>query len=398
MSQIALKLEQLSLTMLEGTLVKWHKQPGDSLKEGDLLYEVETDKIVAGIESPTNGVLGQISVPAGKRVPIGTELCVIHTDAAELVSAKQPAVAAAEPARPQAPEKVRITPLARKIAKEHQVDFSDMKGSGIGGMIIRADILKRIGEKKPAPPTLPLAAPPGEPEYTSVPLSQLRKIVTERLEASHREIPKVTTFIDVNMSKVVACRKIIPVSYNSFILKAVAECLRKFPLLNSRLGHNEIQVLKPIHLSVAVESDEGLITPVVREADQKTLIELDAAVKELAERTGAKKLKPQDLQGGTFTVTNSGVFGSLMFTPLINYPQAAVLGVGKIAKEPVVVNDSIEVGYKMILCLSYDHRIIDGKYAVSFLKAVKEKLEKCDAMLFLTGSDSKERSYYQARS
>ena len=394
MSQIALKLEQLSLTMLEGTLVKWHKQPGDPLKEGDLLYEVETDKIVVGIESPINGVLGQVLVPAGKRVPTGTELCVIHTDAAEFAPVKQPTVAQPEPVRPQAPEKVRMTPLTRKIAKVHHIDFSDIKGSGIGGMIIRADLQKRIGEKMAATPAQPLVVPPGEPEYTSVPLSLLRKAVTERLEASHREIPKVTTFIDVNMSKVVAVRKIIPVSYNSFILKAAADCLREFPLLNSRLDHNEIQVIKPVNLSVAVESDEGLITPVVREADKKTVIELDTAVKDLAERAGAKKLKPQDMQGGTFTVTNSGVFGSLMFTPLINYPQAAVLGVGKIAKEPVVVNDSIEVGYKMILCLSYDHRIIDGKYAVSFLKAVKEQLEKCDAMLFLTGSASTERQAY----
>ena len=394
MSQIALKLEQLSLTMREGTLVKWHKQPGDPLKEGDLLYEVETDKIVVGIESPTNGVLGQVLVPAGKRVPTGTELCFIHTDAAELMPVSQPVDAQPEPARPQAPEKIRITPLARKIAKEHQVGFSDIKGSGIGGMITRADILPRIGAIQPALTSFPPVAPPVDQGYDTVPLSHLRKAIIERLEASHREIPKVTTFIDVNLSKVVACRKVIPVSYNSFILKVSAECLREFPLLNSRLGKEEIQVMKQVNLSVAIESGEGLITPVILEADQKNVIELDMAVKDLAERAGTKKLKPQDLQGGTFTVTNSGMFGSLMFIPLINYPQAAVLGVGKITKEPVVINDSIKIGYKMILCLSYDHRIVDGKYAVSFLKEVKERLEQFDAMLFLTGGASKERKAY----
>ncbi len=397
MSQIALKLEQLSLTMLEGTLVKWHKESGDRLNEGDLLYEVETDKIVVGIESPTTGVLGQVFVPAGKRVPIGTELCVILSDAAELVPASQLSVVSPAPARPQTPEKVRITPLARKIAKEHQIDFSVLTGSGINGMIVRADVMKYIDERKQAVPVAPTAALPTTLEYTSVPLSPLRRSISQRLEISHREIPKVTTFLDVNMSKVVACRQLIQVSYNAFILKVAAESLREFPLLNSRLGKEEIQVMKSVNLSVAIESEEGLITPVIRDADQKTLIELDTAVKELAERAGSRKLKPQDLQEGTFTVTNSGVFGSLLFTPLINYPQAAVLGVGKISKEPVVVNDSIEIGHKMILCLSYDHRIIDGKYAVSFLASLKSRLEQCELGMLLTGTGSKERAFYSRR-
>ncbi len=396
MSQIALKLEQLSLTMLEGTLVKWHKQPGDHLSEGDLLYEVETDKIVVGIESPAEGVLDRILVPAGKRVPTGTELCVILTqpDAAQ---GGQPTMASPACGVSQVEEKPRITPLARKIANAHQIDFSVIRGSGINGMIVRADVMKHIDERKPAGPVAPTAAPPTTLEYTSVPLPPLRRSIAQRLEASHREIPKVTTFLDVNMSKVVACRKLIPVSYNAFILKVTADSLREFPLLNSRFGQEEIQVMKSVNLSVAVESEEGLITPVVRNADQKTLIELDTAVKELAERTAGRKLKPQDLQDGTFTVTNSGVFGSLLFAPLINYPQAAVLGVGKISKEPVVVNDSIEIGHKMILCLSYDHRIIDGKYAVSFLAALKSRLEQCELGMLLTGMGSKEREFYSRR-
>ena len=392
MSQTTLKLEQLSLTMIEGTLVKWRKNQGDPVAEGDLLYEVETDKIVTGIESPVSGYLGEVFVAEGNRVPTGTELCIIDTD---IESAKQKK-APAEPVADQSGKAI-ISPLARAIAKKHSLDFSRIQGTGIGGLIVKADILRRIEEKANQPSATISVTPADDTEYTVIPFSNLRKAIASRLQASHREVPKVTTFIDVNMTAVVSCRKLIPVSYNSFILKATAEALSEYPLLNSRLGNEEVHVLKQVNLSVAIEGEEGLVTPVIGAANQKSVLDIDIAVKEYAERAKQKQLQLKDMQGGTFTVTNSGLFGSLLFTPLINYPQCAILGVGKISKEPIVVDDKIEIGYKMILCLSYDHRIVDGKYAVSFIKAIKDKLEQCNTIVFLTGSESRGRTYYPNR-
>jgi len=409
MSQTTLKLEQLSLTMLEGTLVKWCKNQGEPVTEGDLLYEVETDKIVLGIESPVSGFLGEVFVAEGSRVPTGTELCIIDTDIESAQKKKSPAVAISdspvtdlasrEVAKPVADQsrKAIISPLARAVAKKHNLDFSRIQGTGIGGLIVKADVLRRIEEKANQPAAANFSTPAVDAEYTVIPFSNLRKSIARRLQASHLEVPKVTTFIDVNMTNVVGCRKLIPVSYNSFILKAAAEALSEYPLLNSRLGNEEVHVLKQINLSVAIEGEEGLITPVIGAANHKSVLDIDIAVKDYAERAKQKQLKLKDMQGGTFTVTNSGLFGSLLFIPLINYPQCAILGVGKISKEPIVVDDKIEIGYKMILCLSYDHRIVDGKYAVSFIKAIKDKLEQCNTIVFLTGSESQGRTYYQNR-
>jgi len=412
MSQTTLKLEQLSLTMLEGTLVKWRKNQGEPVAEGDLLYEVETDKIVTGIESPVTGYLGEVFVAEGSRVPTGTELCIIDTDIESAKKKKDPAepvddlqapvtdlLSGAVVQRPVADQsgKAIISPLARAIAKKHSLDFSRIQGTGIGGLIVKADILRRIEENANQPSATNSVTPADDTEYTVIPFSNLRKAIASRLQASHREVPKVTTFIDVNMTNVVGCRKLIPVSYNSFILKATAEALSEYPLLNSRMGNEEVHVLKQVNLSVAIEGEEGLVTPVIGAANYKSVLDIDIAVKEYAERAKQKQLQLKDMQGGTFTVTNSGLFGSLLFTPLINYPQCAILGVGKISKEPMVVDDKIEIGYKMILCLSYDHRIVDGKYAVSFIKAIKDKLEQCNTIVFLTGSESRGRTYYQNR-
>lgn len=375
-----LTMPRLSQDMESGTIVEWLKKEGDLVERGEAILVVETDKANVDVEAPESGVLLRIVAPEGTDAPIGAPLAIIGaageaTDAvapAEVGSPKTPGaiphVATAEPASPAAvhlSERQPASPAAKRVARELGVDLALVTGTGPDGLISEADVRARAVR----------GAAADSEDVEVVPLEGMRRRIADRLALSRRTAADVTTVIDVAMDAVARVRKETGLSYTTYVAWALARSLPEFPDINATFVDNEIHRHKKVNLGVAVAIDDGLVVPVVRDAARMTPQAIEDEVGRLAALARDGRIQPADMAGATFTVTNSGTFGSLLFTPIINLPEVAILGVGRVADVPVVRDGQVVPGKVMYLSLSYDHRVVDGATAVKFLAAVKQRLQ-----------------------
>jgi pyruvate dehydrogenase E2 component (dihydrolipoamide acetyltransferase) len=417
-------MPQMGESIAEGTIVRWIKKVGDQVDRDEPLFEISTDKVDAEIPSPAAGRLSEIKVKEGETVPVNSVVAIIGAAgeaAAPAATVPEAAVGQPETAAAQTPPsesgaeaqaasaadhddedspRQKSSPLVRRIAQEHNVDLRQVQGTGINGRVTKNDILAYIesgvpaAALGPAPAQAPAAAPtptpapgpvyrPGE-NVQVVPMSVMRRKIAEHMVLSAHTSPHVYSVYEVNFGRVSALREKkkaafetagAKLTFTAFIAKVVVDALRQFPDVNASIDGHNIVYRKDINLGIAVALEHGLIVPVIPRADERNLLGLSRAINDLAARARAKKLNPDEVQGGTFTITNPGIFGALYGLPLINQPQVAILGVGVIEKRAVVIDDAIAIRPMCNLTLGYDHRLIDGAAAGRFLAYVKERLE-----------------------
>jgi len=417
-------MPQMGESIVEGTITKWLKQVGDQIRRDEPLFEISTDKVDAEIPAPAAGVLSEIRVAAGETVGVNTVVAVIGgtgAPAAGAVAAPPPAPPArvAAPAAPAAPapvaeeeeetvvegRRIRSSPLVRKIAKENNVNLAQVKGTGLSGRITKEDILNFIqsgGAKAPAParvvttPSARPAAPAVAPAAPSplvgqvVPMTPMRKIIAQRMVESKHISAHVHSVYEIDMTHVMNLRAKLKNKFEqttgskltptTFFARAAVKALREFPIVNASVEGDNINYHREINIGIAVALDWGLIVPVIKHAEEKSFLGLQRAISDLGDRARAKKLLPDDVQGGTFTITNPGQFGQMFGLPIILQPQVAIMGIGSIKKMPVVVTDasggdSIAIRSICHISLGYDHRVIDGAVADQFLRSVAQHLE-----------------------
>ncbi len=387
---------QLSESISEATLLNWKKQPGEAVQADEILIEVETDKVVLEVPAPASGVLAEIVKGDGSTVTSGEVLARIDTDAkaaapAPAAAAAAPAPAAAEAAKPAAKSSV-ASPAAGKILSEKGIDPATVEGTGRAGRVTKADALNAT--QAPAAPATPAAPVPvgldGRPEQR-VPMSRLRARVAERLIQSQTENAILTTFNEVNMQAVIDLRKKykdsfekehgVKLGFMSFFVKAAVAALKRYPVVNASVDGKDIIYHGYFDIGIAVGSPRGLVVPILRNADQLSIAEIEKQIADFGQRAQAGKLGLEELTGGTFSISNGGVFGSMLSTPIINPPQSAILGIHATKDRPVVENGQIVIRPINYLALSYDHRIIDGREAVLALVAMKEALEDPQRLL-----------------
>jgi pyruvate/2-oxoglutarate dehydrogenase complex dihydrolipoamide acyltransferase (E2) component len=344
------KLPDLGEGLTEGEVARWLVSEGEEVVEDQPLVEIQTDKTTVEIPSPAAGKVAQILVEEGKVVPVGTVLVVIGEDGAA------PAVEQAPEERKGAPQKVRATPLIRRLAQELGVELEALAGTGPQGRITEQDVRGAAGGGEPA-------------EGRREPLRGVRRLIAEHMARAHREVPPVTWVEEADFSGV-DLKLLVPT-----VLKACAEALKEFPELNARLDGDGIVYLDRYDIGVAVQTDDGLVVPVVRDCDSASIDDLEAEVARLAESARAGTLKPEELRGSTFTVTSAGKLAGLFQTPIVNHPEVAILSIGRIAERPVVREGKVEVGRIGHLALTFDHRVVDGARAAEFGMAVIRRLE-----------------------
>jgi 2-oxoglutarate dehydrogenase E2 component (dihydrolipoamide succinyltransferase) len=395
----------------EATVAKWFKKVGDAVAMDEVLCELETDKVTVEVNSTAVGALSEIKVAEGETTQVGAVLCVIVEGAAGAKAA--PAAAAPKPAAPAAPAPAApapaaakptpapaaapaagvASPAARKMAEEKGVATEGMAGSGKDGRVTKADIASApaAAAPKPAAPAQPSGPRANAAREERVRMSRLRKRIAERLKEAQNTAAMLTTFNEVDMSAIMGLRERVKdqfekkhgakLGFMSFFVKACIQALKEVPAVNAEIDGEEIVYKNYYHIGVAVGTPQGLVVPVVRDADALSFAGIEQAIGELGRKARDGKLALEDLAGGTFTISNGGVYGSLMSTPILNPPQSAILGMHKIQQRPVVVNGEIKVRPMMYLAVSYDHRIIDGREAVTFLVRVKECLEDPERLL-----------------
>ncbi|HLB11519.1 MAG TPA: dihydrolipoamide acetyltransferase family protein [Dehalococcoidia bacterium] len=405
-------MPQLGETVVEGTISKWLKAVGDKVERFDPLVEIVTDKVTVELPSPVAGTITEILVKEGETVKVGAVLAIIEEvegaakpveappaakPAEAAVGAKAEAAPAAREAAPPEEEEAegrRATPAVRRMARELGVDLAQVRGTGTGGRITREDVENYASQKAKAPPAKapPVEAPPAKAPPAEVPLreepqplSPVRRIIAEHMVRSKTEIPHALTVQEVDMTSVVRFREAAneqfrqregaSLSYVAIVVKGAVEALRQHPLMNSAWGGDKVLLRKDINIGIAVAVPNGLIVPVIHGADGMSIAGLNRAVNDLAARARENKLGLADVQGGTFTVNNTGAFGSVIGYPIINHPQAAIMNMEAIVKRPVVVDDAIAIRSMMFLCLSFDHRILDGAVVGQFLASVRKWLE-----------------------
>jgi len=449
---VTIVVPQLGESVVEGTIGKWLKKVGDPIAKDEPIVEIITDKINIELPSPAAGTLGAIAVPEGQVAQVGDPLGQILA-AGESASAAQaapkPAAAGSTAPQPMAPQPMapqpagapapsrpapspapayatavaappstdgqRLSPAVRKLAKEHQVDVGQIRGSGMGGRVTREDVLTHLEARKvaasapsqaAAPGRAPEAAPQPKPlkpipapafaaagarESERKPLTNIRKKIAENMVKSRHTAAHCSTWDEVDMTNLVDLRKRLKdrvrmeygvgLTYMPFIMRAVVRALKEYPILNASMSDTEVELKKYYNIGVAVHRDQGLIVPVVHDADRKTLLQLAAEIDDLGRRARNDKLTLDDIQGGTFTITNAGMFGATASTPIINVPEVGILGVHLIQERPVVRDHRIVVRWMMNLVISFDHRLVDGTPAVQFLHRVKELLEDPESWL-----------------
>ena len=366
-------MPQLGESIAEGTVVKWLVPLGGAIEKDQSLLEVETEKVDLEVPSPATGLLNEILVKAGETVAVGTLLARIESaPPAEVISRVGGVVV--RPAELAAGED-HHSPAVRQLAKEHAVDLGLVKGTGAGGRVTKKDVLEFVGRNAEAGKA-PAAAGDASMGEEVLPLTQMRKTIAERMLKSRQTSAHVSTFFEADFSGIAAFRAGRNLTYLPFVVRAVTRALRDVPVVNSMWGDQGILVKKDLHIGIATALEEGLLVPVIRHADRKGLTQLAKEITDLADRARSKKLNPDEVQGGTFTITNHGGFGSLFSTPIIHQPQIAILGVGAIQKRAVVINDAIAVRPMGYLSLSFDHRVIDGATADQFMAKVKHYLEQ----------------------
>jgi pyruvate dehydrogenase E2 component (dihydrolipoamide acetyltransferase) len=423
-------MPQMGESIFEGTITKWLKKPGDKVQRDEPLFEISTDKVDAEIPAPASGVLKDIKVAEGNTVQVNTVVGTIAGDgeavaaaptAAPSKSAPQPAAAAparppiAPPATPTAAaepkptppaleeedDHARSSPLVRKIAREHNVNLSQVAGTGLGGRITKQDIMAFLEKSEPAAVSAPISASAPSPRPSAppvpasipadlVPMTQMRKIIAQRMIESRRTSAHVHCMFEVDMTRIVQLRNKTKSAFEQrhsarltfmpFFVRAAIIALQQFPIVNASIEGENIRYHRHINMGIAVALDWGLIVPVLKNADELNFLGLQRGITDLGERARSKKLKPEEVEGSTFTVTNPGQFGAVFGLPIINQPNAAILGVGGITKAPLVVtdndgNDSISIRSVVHLTLGYDHRLVDGAVADQFMAFVKKTLE-----------------------
>lgn len=438
---VAVIMPELGESIVEGTIVRWLKQEGDSVQEDEPIVEIMTDKVNTELPAPASGVLQQILAPANATVKVGQELALIATASESAAATAEPPAAPAPVSAPPPVEAVGfyggadepapvatpapavptrtdgqtrtatgqpfISPVVSKIAREHGISHEELltiPGTGTGGRVTRKDIEAYLAQRKaepkpapapaPAPAPQPVAAPAPQPVAPRegeeiIPLVGMRKVIAEHLTKSYQTAVHVTTVIQVDVSKLVEFRERnkesfqqqygVRLTYTPFFVKACTDALLEFPMMNATLQDDQILVRHYVHMGVAValgeQGEEGLIVPVIRDAHKKSLIDIARDLEDIAKRARNKSIGVAEVQGATFTLTNPGSYGALIGTPIINHPQTAILGTYAIVKQPIVIDDMIAIRPMMNLCLSYDHRLIDGMYAGRFLQRVKRAIE-----------------------
>ncbi|MBL8043044.1 MAG: 2-oxo acid dehydrogenase subunit E2 [Nitrospira sp.] len=367
-------MPQLGESIAEGTVIKWLIPPGGMVEKDQPLLEVETEKVALDIPAPATGVLREVLVQEGATVPVGTVLARLEHEPVETVMSRVGGIGVR--ARSSAAEGApHYSPAVKQVAREHDIQLSEVTGSGEGGRITKKDVLDAVakrGTSTPPPsaaPTLPNA------EEELVPFNHMRKTIAERMVSSRRTSAHVATFFEADCSGIEQFRAGRSLTYLSFVISAVSTALRALPMVNASWRDHGIVLNKALHIGIAVAIEDGLLVPVIRHADRKGLTQIAKEVADLAQRARSKRLAPEDVLDGTFTITNHGGFGSLFSTPIINQPQSAILGVGAVQKRAVVINDAIAIRPMCYLSLSFDHRIIDGAIADRFMSLVKQHLE-----------------------
>ena len=411
-------MPQMGESIVEGTITKWLKKLGDKVQRDEPLFEISTDKVDAEIPAPASGVLQEIKVSEGNTVQVNTVVCVIGeangASPAPPAKAAAPAPAAPAPAAPPAAKKdvpapapvasdededssdVRSSPLVRKLAREHNVDLAKVTGTGTGGRVTKQDVLD-FAERRSSAPAAPAAvsAPRQAPAPAAipgdlVPMSQMRKIIAQRMIESRRTSAHVHCMFEVDMTRIVNLRNKLKngfeqrhgarLTFMPFFVRAAIIALQQYPIVNASLEGDSVRYHKHVNAGIAVALDWGLIVPVLKGADELNFLGLQRGITDLGERARSKKLMPADVEGATFTITNPGQFGAVFGLPIINQPNVAILGIGGITKQPLVVTDkdgadSIAIRSVVHLTLGYDHRIIDGALADQFMLVVKKALE-----------------------
>ena len=416
-------MPQMGESIFEGTITKWLKKPGDKVQRDEPLFEISTDKVDAEIPAPAAGILQDIKVAEGATVQVNTVVGTISAEGESVAAKPAPATAVkpeSAPVKPPAPaeskpaaqssqeeaeeDHARSSPLVRKIAREHNVDLGQVSGTGLGGRITKQDITAFLerSQASPAASTTPSAPAPvaksdgaGAPVSASipgdlVPMTQMRKIIAQRMIESRRTSAHVHCMFEVDLTRIVHLRNKTKSAFEKrhgarltfmpFFARAVIITLQQFPIVNASIEGESIRYHRHINVGIAVALDWGLIVPVLKNADELNFLGLQRGISDLGERARGKKLKPEEVEGSTFTITNPGQFGAVFGLPIINQPNSAILGVGGITKSPVVVtdedgNDSIAIRSLVHLTLGYDHRLIDGAVADQFMAQVKKTLE-----------------------
>jgi len=380
---IDVKVPMLSESVSEGTLLEWKKKVGEAVARDEILIDIETDKVVLEVPSPQAGVLVEIIAQNGETVAAEQVLARIDTAATASTSAEAPAAAPAPEAAPAAAQTNAAMPAAAKLAAETGVDVNALQGSGRDGRVLKEDVQNASAAPKAAAPAAPI--PVGARPEERVPMSRLRARVAERLLASQQENAILTTFNEVNMKPIMDLRAKykekfekehgVKLGFMSFFVKAAVAALKKYPVVNASVDGNDIVYHGYFDIGIAIGSPRGLVVPILRDADQMSIADIEQAIVDYAKKAKDGKIALEDLTGGTFSITNGGTFGSMMSTPIINPPQSAILGMHATKERAVVENGQVVVRPMMYLALSYDHRIIDGREAVLTLVAIKDALE-----------------------
>ncbi len=407
---VSIELPHVGESVVEGIIDRWLKKPGDRIKKYDSLVEVVTDKVNMEVPSPFDGVLTRILAEEGATIPMGAVIAEMETDdpAAVAQISKAPeekmagtvgvlvesdtnlgptgaAVAEEPPAKPVSTARGAFySPVVMKMAQEHNVDLSQVTGTGINGRVTKKDVLSYIESgAKTSAPTAP--RPATEDDEEVVELKPVRRMIAQHMVQSASQIPHVWAMVEVDVTNLVSLRQSVREEFQKregqditalpFVIKAVVDSLKENPSLNSTWRDGKLVLKKRIHIGVAVSAPDGLVVPVIHDADTLTIAGINGLLRDLAERARQGKLNLDDVQGGTFTVNNTGALGTLLTQPIINYPQAGILTTESVQKRPVVINDAIAIRSMMNVCLSFDHRILDGFEAATFLQSVKGRLE-----------------------
>ena len=396
---IEIRVPTLGESISEATVGKWFKKAGEPVRADEPLVELETDKVTLEVNAPGAGVLSEITAETGQTVAIGALLGQLSGGAAAAAAAPAPAAPAKAAAAPAPTTAMPPAPSAAKIAAEDKIDLGSVAGSGKRGQVLKGDVLAAAAAAKapapvvalapaPAPMPAPVArstTPDDSAREERVRMTKLRQTIARRLKDAQNTAAMLTTFNEVDMSEVMALRARYKdafekkhgakLGFMGFFVKACVQALKEIPAVNAEIDGADLVYKNYYHVGIAVGTDKGLIVPVVRDADKLSIAEIEKTISDLGKRARDGQLKLEELQGGTFTITNGGIYGSLMSTPILNAPQSGILGMHKIQERPVAVGGKVEIRPMMYLALSYDHRIVDGREAVTFLVRVKEALE-----------------------
>lgn len=384
-----IRVPALGESVTEATIAKWFKNVGDAVKADEPMVELETDKVTVEVPAPASGKLTSIAAAAGTTVNVGALLGAIEEGAAG--AAAKPAAAApvaapapakiAEPVKAEAP----LSPAVRKIVTENKLDPATIPATGRDGRLTKGDVIEQLARPAAAPASLPAAAPAPSGGEERVKMSRLRLTIARRLKEAQNTAAMLTTFNEVDMSAVMTLRNSfkdvfekkhgVKLGFMSFFAKAVIQALKDVPAVNAEIDGDDLVYKNYYHLGIAVGTEKGLVVPVVRDADRMSFATIEKTVADFGKKARDGQLQIADMQGGTFTISNGGVYGSLMSTPILNAPQSGILGMHKIQDRPVAIGGQVVIRPMMYLALSYDHRIVDGKEAVTFLVRVKESLE-----------------------